>query len=81
MPDVKSFTPDGAFYVLPDVSAYYDGDDAALCLDLLQDKALALVPGSSFGAPGTIRISYATSQEELEVAMTKLGDFLKESRE
>mmetsp|Transcript_26755 Transcript_26755/g.64182 ORF Transcript_26755/g.64182 Transcript_26755/m.64182 type:complete len:463 (+) Transcript_26755:130-1518(+) len=69
--------PDGAFYVLPDVSGYYDGDDTTLCLDLLKEKKLALVPGSSFGAPGTVRISYATSKEELGVAMTKLREFLE----
>lgn len=68
--------PDGAFYVLPDVSGYYDGDDTKLCLDLLKEKKLALVPGESFGAPGTVRISYATSMEELEVAMGKLREFL-----
>mmetsp|Transcript_21218 Transcript_21218/g.28227 ORF Transcript_21218/g.28227 Transcript_21218/m.28227 type:complete len:442 (+) Transcript_21218:82-1407(+) len=70
--------PDGAFYVLPDVSSYYGGDDAELCLDLLKKKELALVPGESFGAPGTIRISYATSMEELGIAMKKLREFLEE---
>jgi aspartate/methionine/tyrosine aminotransferase len=69
--------PDGAFYVLPDVSKYYNGDDTQLCLDLLKEKKLALVPGESFGAPGTVRMSYATSMEELEVAMTKLREFLE----
>lgn len=69
--------PDGAFYVLPDVSKYYNGDDTRLCLDLLKEKKLALVPGESFGAPGTVRMSYATSMEELEVAMKKLREFLE----
>jgi len=69
--------PNGAFYVLPDVSSYYGGDDTQLCLDLLKEKKLALVPGESFGAPGTVRISYATSMEELGVAMTKLREFLE----
>eukprot|EP00956_Cyclotella_meneghiniana_P010414 scaffold14423_cov63-Cyclotella_meneghiniana.AAC.2 len=69
--------PDGAFYVLPDVSKYYNGDDTQLCLDLLKEQKLALVPGESFGARGTVRISYATSMEELEIAMKKLGDFLE----
>eukprot|EP00557_Chaetoceros_sp_GSL56_P004958 CAMPEP_0176494452 /NCGR_PEP_ID=MMETSP0200_2-20121128/10109_1 /TAXON_ID=947934 /ORGANISM="Chaetoceros sp., Strain GSL56" /LENGTH=449 /DNA_ID=CAMNT_0017892221 /DNA_START=286 /DNA_END=1632 /DNA_ORIENTATION=+ len=72
--------PKGAFYVLPDVSSYYNGDDTQLCLDLLETKRLALVPGSSFGAPGTVRISYATSMEELQVAMDKLEEFLKEQQ-
>ena len=78
MKNVKvAVPPNGAFYVLPDVSSYYDGDDTQLCLDLLKEKKLALVPGESFGAPGTVRISYATSMEELEVAMTKLREFLE----
>jgi aspartate/methionine/tyrosine aminotransferase len=80
MPGVKvAIPPNGAFYVLPDVSGYFDGDDATLCLELLKQKKLALVPGSSFGAPGTVRISYATSMEELETAMNKLRDFLAET--
>ena len=78
MPNVKlQVPPTGAFYVLPDVSAYYGGDDTKLCIDLLEEKKLALVPGSSFGAPGTVRISYATSLDELNIAMDKLSDFLK----
>lgn len=75
---VLKVPPNGAFYVLPDVSTYYNGDDTQLCLDLLEKKRLALVPGSSFGAPGTVRISYATSMEELQVAMDKLEEFLNE---
>eukprot|EP00978_Attheya_sp_CCMP212_P018184 scaffold49463_cov47-Attheya_sp.AAC.1 len=79
MPNVElAVPPNGAFYVLPDVSAYYNGDDTALCLDLLKQQRLAIVPGSSFGAPGTIRLSYATSMEELQTAMSKLATFLSE---
>ena len=73
--------PQGAFYVLPDVSGYFSGDDTELCLELLKQKKLALVPGSSFGAPGTVRISYATSMEELQVAMNKLGRVSPGTRE
>jgi aspartate/glutamate/aspartate-prephenate aminotransferase len=76
MPDVQvQVPPQGAFYVLPDMSAY--GDDVQLCLDLLSEQRLALVPGSSFGAPGTVRISYATNLEELQTAMDKLRAFLE----
>jgi len=81
MPGVSvAVPPSGAFYVLPDVSEYFGGDDTGLCLELLKSKKLALVPGSSFGAPGTVRISYATSMEELETAMKKLSEFLVEQR-
>lgn len=79
MPGVSvAMPPNGAFYVLPDVSGYFDGDDTLLCLELLKAKKLALVPGSSFGAPGTVRLSYATSMEELETAMNKMREFLEE---
>lgn len=72
--------PNGAFYVLLDVSSMFGGDDTELCLELLKSKKLALVPGSSFGAPGTVRISYATSMEELKTAMRKLGEFAQEHK-
>ncbi len=80
MPGVTvAMPPNGAFYVLPDVSGYFDGDDTKLCLELLKSKKMAIVPGSSFGAPGTVRLSYATSMEELGIAMTKLREFLAEN--
>ena len=71
--------PNGAFYVLPDVSRYFGGDDTKLCLELLKAKKMAIVPGSSFGAPGTVRLSYATSMEELGIAISKLKEFLAEN--
>ena len=81
MPNVNvAMPPKGAFYVLPNVSAYFNGDDTELCLQLLKTKKLAIVPGSSFGAPGTVRLSYATSMEELGIAMTKLREFLEENQ-
>jgi aspartate/methionine/tyrosine aminotransferase len=80
MPSVEvKVPPMGAFYVLPDLSAY--GDDAELCLNLLQEQKLALVPGSAFGAPGTARISYATSMEELAEAMDKLERYLNDRQQ
>jgi len=77
---IKMFVPDGAFYLLPDVSRWYGGNDVDLCLDLLSQKKLALVPGESFGAKGCVRISYATNMEELVVACDKLQEFLEEKR-
>ena len=66
--------------MLPDFSAWFGGDDTEFCLALLKEKQLALVPGSSFGAEGTVRISYATSMEELKIAMDKLEQFCEEKR-
>lgn len=79
IPHLKlSVIPTGAFYVLPDISFYCKDDDVTLCRRLLEKKGVALVPGSAFGAPGTVRISYATSFEELDMAMNKLEGFLVE---
>mmetsp|Transcript_49187 Transcript_49187/g.96145 ORF Transcript_49187/g.96145 Transcript_49187/m.96145 type:complete len:462 (-) Transcript_49187:1587-2972(-) len=74
--DPEKSKPRGAFYVLPDVSGFCGGDDVRLCVELLEEEKLALVPGTSFGAPGTVRISYATGLEELGIAMDKLERFL-----
>jgi len=84
MPHVHvAVPPQGAFYVLPDISHYVSTtdeskDDTKFCVDLLQNYKLALVPGSAFGAPGTVRISYATSMEELTTAMDKLEKYLQD---
>ncbi len=74
-------TPEGAFYLFPDVSAFFgrtapDGlridDGAALCLYLLEQHDLALVPGSAFGAPGAVRISYAAGMDDLAKGADRL---------
>jgi aspartate aminotransferase len=73
--------PDGAFYLFPDVSSCYgmrteDGDliddDESLCIYLLEKWHVALVPGSAFGDPNGVRISYAASRENLEEAMRRI---------
>lgn len=78
---VSCFTPGGAFYVFPDVSHYIghktpDGTEIEtstdLCLYLLDEFGLALVPGDAFGEPNGIRLSYAASMNDLEEAMDRL---------
>ncbi len=78
--NVKCSTPDGAFYVFPDMSAYYgkslDGNiiknSSDLCMYLLEKGHIATVPGSAFGEDKCIRISFATSDEKLVMAMDRL---------
>ena len=85
MPGVKCLKPDGAFYVFPDMSAFYGkqaGDEKIetsmdLCLYLLEKGQIATVPGEAFGAPDNIRISFATSDANLEKAMDRLENALK----
>ena len=75
----------GAFYLLPDVTDYlgreYNGkrieDDLALAEFLLDKARVAVVPGSSFLAPGHLRITYAASMETLEKAADAMEKALR----
>lgn len=81
---VKVSSPQGAFYVLPDVSAFLGGrikDDSELASFLLEDALVATVPGSVFGAPGHLRLSYATSRKDIETGIARIGQSLGKLRE
>lgn len=69
-------TPQGAFYVLPDVSSSFKGritNSTELSMYLLEHAGVSLVEGDSFGAPGTVRISYATSDALLATALERIA--------
>jgi len=77
MQGVSCIVGDGTFYAYPNVSgaiAALDGveSDTALAEYLIGEANVALVPGTAFGLPGHMRISYATSMENLEKAMDRL---------
>ena len=69
--------PQGAFYLMPDVRSSIDGrtikGSVDLSLYLLDTVGVSLVEGASFGAEGTLRISYATSDEKLTEAMARVA--------
>ncbi|PSQ73719.1 MAG: aspartate aminotransferase [Bacteroidetes bacterium QH_9_64_21] len=78
---VRCPMPEGAFYVYPDVSRVLgaeapDGstieDSSDLCFYLLEEHDVALVPGTAFGAPEGLRLSYASSMEDLETALDRI---------
>jgi len=78
---VTCLPADGTFYVFPHVQAIIDrldgvDDDIELAEYLLDEAGVALVPGSAFGAPGYVRISFATSMEILNDALTRLANAL-----
>jgi len=72
--------PQGAFYLFPNVKAYFGKSDAtgtiknatALCMYLLNKAHVALVPGEAFGDPYCIRVSYATSNDLLIEAVGRI---------
>ncbi len=87
---VNCFWPSGAFYVFPDISTYLgrttDGGDRIknstdLCLYLLNEQGLAAVPGDAFGEPNGIRLSYASSLEDLREGLRRLKQGLAQLQE
>ena len=80
---VECLPSQGAFYSFPDMSAaieMVDGvsDDVELAEYLLNEVGVALVPGSAFGLPGYMRLSFATSMENLRNALDRVGRLLGE---
>jgi len=82
IPGVSCIKPDGAFYVFPSFAGWVGktapngaelADDIAICAWLLESAGVALVPGTEFGSPGQIRISYAVAQETLEDAVSRIA--------
>lgn len=85
--DIDGFscnTPEGAFYVFPDVSALFGktfkgkqiNNATELSLYLLEEALVATVTGEAFGNPNCIRISYAASQEQIIEAVQRIKDAL-----
>ncbi|HEX6946933.1 MAG TPA: pyridoxal phosphate-dependent aminotransferase [Acidimicrobiia bacterium] len=79
IPGVSCREPEGAFYVFPNVEAHL-GDRFAttddLVMAILEDAGVATVSGESFGVPGHIRLSYATSEAEIERGMNAITELL-----
>ncbi len=79
IPNVRCNMPEGAFYAYPNVGAYLKkngiADAAALAEKLLDEAHLALVPGPAFGTDAHVRISYATSREQIAEGVRRLKDF------
>jgi aspartate aminotransferase len=75
VPGMHCVKPDGAFYVFPNVAGLLSDrvpDSDALTEYLLAEAKVAVVPGSGFGAPQHIRLSYATSMELIEKGVDRI---------
>lgn len=81
IPGFSVIRPQGAFYLLPDVTeaaqktGFTSVDEFASAL--LTEANVAVIPGSGFGAPRTIRLSYATSLDLIEEAIRRIDTFVK----
>ena len=78
--------PQGAFYVFPDISSAFGkshggtpiGNDVDFCNALLESKGVACVPGSAFGEPRALRISYTCPSAQLPEGLRRFKEFFSE---
>ena len=85
LPGTRSDVPRGAFYLFLDVRGWLGrsargvrlDDDLAVAHWLLEHVRLAVVPGSAFGTPGFLRLSYATSDAEIDAAIERLHELAR----
>jgi aspartate aminotransferase len=81
IPGVNCLPADGTFYCFPHVQAAIDrmdgiADDVEFAEFLLDQAGVALVPGSAFGAPGYVRLSFATGLDTLKTALERIAKSL-----
>ncbi|MEO1160355.1 MAG: pyridoxal phosphate-dependent aminotransferase [Pseudomonadota bacterium] len=82
IPGIKVVSPPATFYVFPDISGLLGKSagntrietDVEFCHWLLDEYHLAAVPGSAFGGPGCIRLSFAASDNDIKKALARLGE-------
>ena len=85
IPGVRCPRPQGAFYAFPDISVAFGkkhgstpiNNDVDFCNALLESKGVACVPGSAFGEPRALRISYTCKPAELTDGLKRLQAFLR----
>tara|TARA_B100000427_G_scaffold62644_1_gene49409 strand:+ start:1041 stop:2249 length:1209 start_codon:yes stop_codon:yes gene_type:complete len=88
LPGIRCIAPKGAFYAFPNISSTFGKqcdsgvitDAVSFCEFLLKEQLVATVPGSAFGSEGYIRLSYATSMENIKGALERLALFLASLR-
>lgn len=95
IPGVKTFVPQGAFYIFPDISEIYDlpkfrsmldqsndqSKSKVFCKHLLDHYEVAAVPGIAFGDDNGLRISYALGEDSLRKGVERLGQMVSDLRD
>jgi aspartate aminotransferase len=81
LPKVTCVRPQGAFYCFPNVSAYFGKgsmtDAVSFSSALLEKSHVAVVPGNDSGFETHVRLSFATSMENIDKGLDRIADFLK----
>ncbi|HEC1550096.1 pyridoxal phosphate-dependent aminotransferase [Campylobacter upsaliensis] len=76
MENISVYKPSGAFYLFINISKL-EKDSMKFCQKLLEEKKVAVVPGIGFGMDGYLRLSYATSEENIIKGLERFGEFVK----
>lgn len=87
IPGVKCRVPEGAFYAFADFRALYGipykgkpiASDEDIAFWMLEEAAVATVPGGAFGAPGYLRLSYATNEERIKKGIASIKEAMKKA--
>ncbi|MDD5067433.1 MAG: aminotransferase class I/II-fold pyridoxal phosphate-dependent enzyme, partial [bacterium] len=82
---LRTSRPQGAFYIYPDISGIINTqygpdritDDLSFCEILLKQKKVAVIPGHAFGTPNYIRLSFATSEKNIETGVARIREFIQ----
>jgi len=85
LPKITCVRPQGAFYVFPNISAYFGKsaggktitDAVSFAAALLEQNHVAVVPGNDSGFETHVRLSFATSMEQIDKGVDRIGEFLK----
>jgi aspartate aminotransferase len=88
LPGVKCVKPQGAFYCFPNVSAHFGKraagvqltDAVSFAAALLEQNHVAVVPGNDSGFETHVRLSFATSMEQIDKGLDRIAEFLKSLR-
>ena len=75
IPEISYIKPQGAFYLFCDFSKL--GDSQKIAEQILNEMKVAIIPGDSFGAPGFIRLSFATSENNIKEGVRRIGEWIK----
>lgn len=80
--DFSIATPTGAFYIFAKIPEGFSKNSHDFCYNLAKHTRVALIPGSAFGEAGEgyVRISYAASLSDIEEAMKRITDYIKQNR-
>jgi len=83
IPGITCTEPAGAFYVFPNVAGGFTKEmpsAATVASQLLEREHVALVPGEGFGAPGFLRLSYATSMDRIDEGLRRMTRFFSQAK-